>query len=187
MLVISFTFSGCAGEETAGYRKFIVKEDLVSFSFEYPSSYQKPYLDRTIGPEHISLLTGHWTNKNDIDIVDSSLHFMVGRSSSVLTDAKAVFEFISDINMRSQDYKVLERSSITITGIQCEQIIYSYTQSPDVYHKVGRQNPIPKIAYEVYFDSEGIIWSICMSADMSRAEQTEIEFRHVLNTFKILE
>jgi len=92
-----------------------------------------------------------------------------------------------DLDHRQQglpDFRLLERSTITIAGVKGERIAYSYSG----FYFSSEHAPQTGTAYKAYFDSKGLIWKLSLIADeYAAAERAKSDFEHLLETFRILD
>jgi hypothetical protein len=172
-----------------GYREFIFREDNAHFSFEYPASYSKPYVDMTGLPELVSGETHRLIQDGEKVSVFSVMGFVILNPEYYSTNVSALLEkdlreYESGFNYL--EFKLLERSQISVSGIQGEQIIFSHMWKPEGY--IGQKGePYPWRGRTVYFYSNGAIWEYYLDSPLSTADQANADFEHILQTFKILE
>jgi len=77
------------------------------------------------------------------------------------------------------NFKLLERSTATVAGIQAELIAYEvdgWFAGAAIEYRV-----------KVSFDHSGLHWDIDASADIDMADVVRADFNHVIETFEILE
>ena len=83
------------------------------------------------------------------------------------------------ITNRYQNVKLTERKTVSIGNISGEEITYDKLWNPGADEK-------PKIVTEVYFNNDGNLWNILMMSDNVTSEVDRNYFKHVLDTFDIL-
>jgi len=180
-MIISSINISCKSDETTGYKEFVVNEGLAQFSFEYPAFFSDPYLDRSQEPQSTVVKTGDTAIEPGKGV--ESLYVFVFSPSDSFADAKARLESEHDSISGFPDFKLLDRSTTTVTGIQVELISYSYGLFwVDVHKEAGIGT-----AYEAYFDYQGFIWQIELIVDEYAVEQAKVHFDHVLETFEIFD
>ena len=193
MITISIStlgITGCAGPTNSAYREFTLRMGSTHFSFEYPASYQKPHVDWTALPQLTSVTILHVIGNGGESSIDSHIGIYLMYSKYYSTDAKALLE--SDLaeyenGSYVSDFKLLDRSQISVSGIQGEQFSYSHTWYPDALSPKSSGNPYPMLGRIIYFYSDGVIWELSVDSPLSTAEQAKIDFDHILQTFKILD
>ena len=85
------------------------------------------------------------------------------------------------------DFQLLERSQVTVSGINGEQIVYSYTEIRGVGQRKTDEDPYPMQGRRIYFYSNGVIWELTLDLLLSEAETANADFEHLLETFQILD
>jgi len=183
IMIVSFaTMMGCNSTDTTGFSKFTVTEGLSHFSFEYPAFYRTPYVDRALEPNSTEVKTGGVIQPGVRGI--ESLHIEIFQVSDSFPDAKAMLDSSLSRSEEHQDFELLERSPITIDGVEGEQIVYSYYG----FHATMESEAETGTAYKAYFDCKGLIWRIVMLVDeYAQAERAEADFDHVIETFRFLD
>lgn len=190
VLALAAILMGCGRNDTTGYKEFIVSEGPVPFSLEYPVSYQKPSVDRTAEP-HITSVTFIrivWEGERysvlstvDVSIYDATYYST--DASALLAESLRKFEdgFLYD------DFQLLERSQIIVSGIQGEEIVYSYTWTPTWRDHSTGEDPYVMRGRRIYFYSDGVIWELTLGSPLSEVEIANADFEHILETFQILD
>jgi len=101
--------------------------------------------------------------------------------------------YIIDIKDSFEVFQVLERSSVNISGISAEQVVYAYDE-------FSVRNPLPDaplkgtpsgssliwVGRAIFFDHDGLVWFIRMKSIEEAAEKTKLDFEHLIETFRIL-
>ena len=176
-----------------GYRAFTFNE-VAHFSFEYPAHYKKTSAGAEVEDKiiHIGL-------RDEVPSEGSNAGFIgikVEGAGITYPDATVALEHTLSIFVDSEPYdedaeqapgRLLERSTLTVAGIPAELIVYSYGYD---YVRDSPSDPwvlLLRIAREVYFDYNGLIWNIVIESDEDRAEVAKADFEHLLETFQILE
>ena len=70
---------------------------------------------------------------------------------------------------------VSQRSFTMVAGIAADLLVFRDPRMPDTPEERA-----------VFFDFDGRIWNVFIYSDTARAEQAELDFEHMLETFKIL-
>lgn len=180
--------SGCSS-----YKRFILREGDAHFSFDYPRNYEELVNDVVAGWATVSfdreLVEEDWIIEDSYFSVDV---YEAGRIGN--PDAEAALE--SDITRIAtheyySDFEILDRSSVSIAGVQGEQCVFSYCYReaiPDVDDEGPfLKLPVIMIVRCVYFDYNGFIWEIWLQSTEGFAEEDKAHFEHILETFTILD
>ena len=201
-IMSTWLFVGC-DIPSSEFRKTTISNELGKYSFEYPSHYKKeiwdnlefeiPYthlvLEGPIENENvevfdpetgkINVVTGmRGTSVIYIDISNYKIYF--GESHSAADKIESVLED----EAKWTNYKLLERSPITVSGVEGELVIYL----------VDKLMPIPvedgsNLWYvcAAYFDHNNLTWEIKAKCNEDIQDQVKAEFDHIIKTFEILE
>ena len=185
ILALVVMSAGCSG-----YTSHTLREGDAHFSFEYYDSYEK---------KASSLYSGHtmvYFNRSLMEegLLDSSFYVLVYEAGWLGNpDAEAALEdriasYATDEYHR--DFEILDRSSVTIAGVEGEQVTFCYYaerklvgDSEGPFFKL----PATLIARCVYFDHNGFIWEIFMKSIEEVAEEDKVHFEHIIETFTILD
>lgn len=176
-----FIFTGCSG-----YTRFTLREGDAHFTFEYPKDYDEKYVSI------VSIFTRMTFCRSllEEDWIDSWFRVRVSKVGwwSSYPDAKATLE--ADILWSAdtfEDYQILERSPVSVAGVEGEQVISSYTAEHDDPHADYFMKEGLTVNRDIYFDHNGFIWEITMMSIEEMAEADEAVWEHILKTFKILD
>ncbi len=177
VIVLSCISIGCKS-----YDKHVLSHANISFSFEVPKSYEftRDSLIENglveIGFEMgIPIDPGKYFYDPELTILmiesyDSLKEFLDDRLSSILSS--------SDINGMT----LLERSPVTISGLEAEQVVFSITsQVPDPDPKY------PAISRRVYFKYSQEIWTIDLTSSKDIADQVKPDFDHIIESFQFID
>lgn len=162
------------------------------FTFEYPRSFYE--VDTTYGfPE--SNITGvrffrQGTEELKLLPVVSSISVIVEKPASWLdTDARdAIENELSDYE-NDENFKILERKSISVAGLSAEYVSFSIS-------RLFRNSSSPthnRLVRFVAFDSkgsllkQGLVWKIELVCFEEEIQETQAYFDHLLDTFRILD
>jgi hypothetical protein len=184
----TLAITSCTSTINSAYRIFTLHAWDNRFYFEYPASYQKPFVDRTALPNLISVTITSVIG-NDYGN-DPYIGITLLNSEYYSTDAKTMLE--RDLEEYESSYyytnfELLDRSQITVSGLQGEQFTFAYTFHPDPLSPRAGENPFPMVQRVVYFSSNRVIWHLTLSSSLSIADEAKIDFEHILGTFKILQ
>jgi hypothetical protein len=188
LALLVVTLLGCNNAE---YRTFTFEKG-VNLTFEYPSHYRRDLIYSYVEGKSAGRITFLDRLSSKVSIY-GFIWVTIRDPSGVYPYAKTAIEQIAsgeyDIYTSGPgelNRDILERSTIIINGIPAELIVYS--------HKVGFIERLPyesskiiRINRTVYFDHNGLLWSIAIESDEDKAEQARADFEHLLQTFKILE
>ena len=201
-------FVGCNASQ--GYKTATIKNKMTSFSFEYParltrdgpdyfthvitsgalsvgttlslSSRSKPMPINVPDPgagKLSTFTTGYRPISIEIHVFDAKPY------TSTAQDGKGRLEHSLSQQARWENYQLIERSQIRVSGIEAEFAYYAV----DAYFPYPKEGDL-KLEYvrEVYFDYGGYIWNIEGTAHGTDVlDQIKADFDHIIQTFKILE
>jgi hypothetical protein len=179
LVILSFNM-GCSG-----FRGYTFHNQFADCSFEYPSSYNLPSTDDSSEDSiyaFSSLKQSHAPN-------DAYFIIDISEVSDSFPNTSVLLDFDLNIAQQGQSYNkfyLLERTPITVAGAQGEQAVYSYLRISDTYH-TGEIEYIPAISYRAYFEKNGNLLEIIVDSIIERAEQSKMDFEHLINTFKFLD
>lgn len=187
ILISAVFLTGC-GTNTAsptdpGYVKATAIKLGISFSFEYPISYEKQTLDAfedTGGDPSVSLLyrqPGSTNVKADKQIYVRACEPIVNRP-----DAAAWTEV--HINLLEENdpvFELIERSTIQVAGIDGNMVAYHSSVMGNLLSTVYT------VCREAYIDYKGYIWKITVIAIEELGDQTEPDFQHLIQSFEFLD
>jgi len=183
-------------------RQFTVENELCHFTFEYPSYYKtegpntdldyiRPYthvyLYAPREPIEIIVPSGD----DHVETVKSSyvpatifIHVFVPVTRDGRTwSAKDYAENDVQGNRNWDYFQVFEHSTRVVSGMECEFVYYQSDW-------IGLFPPSdePKVEYYkvIYFDYDGLVWSVEASSRMDKNHRVMQDFEHILDTFKIL-
>ena len=193
LFIMLTVYSGC----NTRYRLLTEDEGIAHFSFEYPADLNEVEFIRSSTDDFIcvSLIRevvkdGWW---------DKSLYFLAEKPPVLeyedAYDANSLLEaYIMDIKDSFEVFQVLENSSVNISGISAEQVIYTYDdfsrRMPLLDAPLEGEPAGPSLIWidrAIFFDYNGLVWFIRMKSTEETAEQTKLHFEHFIETFRILE
>jgi hypothetical protein len=184
LIASSLLFTGCSE-----YKIFTLEKGIAHFTFEYPSVYKVgkvevrsdlDYTDVTLNGPGVRYTEG--TNRTYI-------YIFIQATSEAFPNAESSLEYELTFNdgLPLKDYQLLERSQISVAGIDGEQIIYYWDMGVPEYPDDPEPEPIPTIMREVYFDYGNLIWTLSIRSNQAIVEEANAIFEHMLETFQILD
>ncbi len=171
------------------YMDFSTRNMVANCFFEYPLPYLSLHVDRTV---------------TDMTIINGSRPDFSKQQSPSLGTLLSVIGFKTNVSFpgylsylewdlghakqgqSDDEFKLVERSIITVDNVSGEKIIYQYVRHSDPL-VVEETKQIPAISYEAYFENNGLLWNIQVSAITERANQAKADFEHIIKTFKFLD
>jgi len=192
VLLSALLLLGACSVSDDSYKTMNVKTKIASFSFEYRAYYRDvegpKVLDR--GSVYVNLIApqkkmafpnpepGGKPDTVSLEYVPAYIGVAAYNPEVSGLSAAESIERVLSTEANWPDFKLLERSAVTVDGIQAELIAY---QTNEI---IG-----PPVVYmaDVYFDYGGFTWAFDAKADLDLAETVRADFDYVLQTFKILE
>lgn len=189
--------------ESDGFRILTVTRDHYSFSFEYSTFYRREgpnYIKdgRTIPSIYIDLAAPRKTmpllypaNKDELETVTVTYTPAVIKisiyaprdSPNVSQNAQERLENDISDNSKRENFELLERYPVTVSGVEGEIIAFVI----DWFLPFGEEWPDLQYHRRVYFDFDGLIWTITAMSEMEMVNQVKADFEHILETFQILD
>jgi hypothetical protein len=170
--------------ECGSNRKFVLTDAVRNCSFDYPSSYPKPGVRREDG------FTGIYAKR--ILTQPLSIHTFiieVMEKDEVNTDSQVLLERDLNYNLeyqRPNEFKLMDRSSITVSGVPGEQISYIYYSWTEYRDKEGKYMRVPNSTYNAYFEYDGVLWRISVNYHQDMSDIVKSDFELIIRTFKLL-
>ncbi len=85
-------------------------------------------------------------------------------------------------------FRYIDYSSLTVDGVQAEQIVYSNTTYRSDYEtKILHLEPFTVVTRQIFLAHGEAIWSFAITASETIADTEMAEFEHLLATFKFLD
>ena len=171
ILVVSIAFgaSSCTQSAISGtssnYKTYSLKPYGVSFSFEYPVGYKTILQYFQDNPDASIGVHFSWQGTDPIFGVD--INSTIAEQVDPTTAANTAGSHIPN--------EEIERTSIAIAGTTGELVAYN----SDDYQNA------PSINRGVYFDVNGVLWSISIYSSTANADKAENDFEHIISTFKV--
>ncbi len=197
-----------------GYATITERNKLCGFSFEYRTYYETEGVDRNLidysipgvavyflaPSEPLSMLMpGSSAAPRTVagSMVPAHIEFRVydprGRDGAAGVappdDRDSSMRLAHDLRSQgtSKNFKLLERTTANVSGIEA-QIIYYQVDS----YEFAPKGSYPRLRYirAAYWDDGGLIWMLTAtsvaSSEDALVDQTNADFEHILQTFKIL-
>lgn len=186
VLLVSMTNLGCRD-----YKKFSLNKGIARFSFEYPSAYElESTRMESYFAEEISVFFYTSPTKQSIaDYHNAEIFVNIGEASAPIPTLQERTELaIASGSRHYGNFRLLERSNVEFAGIRGELVVFSFASYllEDVQLGMHLVNT-PAISRAVYFDRNGQIWLISLTAHESLADKSKADFTRILQTFKFLD
>jgi len=188
ILLLLVSIIGISGFSCSDYKTFTLKKGIAHLSFRYPSRYE--IYDIDLGDIYLGAST-------TVDLYTEPLKNPAFHDAQICIYIYKTDENVSNSNedmesyiaswSRADGFKIMERSSVTVAGIQGTQIVY-YRAShliEDIHYGMHIIKT-PVIVRKVFFDYNHQIWRISVMGHESLADTIKADFIHVIDTFKIL-
>jgi len=202
LLLCMLVITGCHGS-TDGYRNVTVRNNIGNFSFEYRSFYEIEgpdieddayfrftYVQLLAPKRNMPMVIPDDSGKNPetypVEYVPASIEVMASDASKHPASAETRLEDALSSWSKWPHFELLERTAVTVSGIQGELIAYYIDWLLPVPKQEGDE-PLLRYKVEVYFDYAELKWDMKAESDMDMAEMVRADFDHVLQTFKILD
>ena len=173
---------GCATTDP-GYVKATATKQGISFSFEYPVSYEKLTPDAfedTGGDPSVSLL--YAIPGSIMEKADKQIYIRPCDPIPSRPDATAwTEEHIKLLENNDPRFELIERSAVQVAGIDGQMVAYhssvlgNYLNSPNL------------TCWDAYIDYQGYIWKISVLAIEEIGDQAEPDFENLINSFEFLD
>jgi hypothetical protein len=199
LLIGMLAFSGCP--PASGYKKFEMRAIICHYSLEYPSHYRvtKKFPGNNADNYSSFALRGtplktsiaipdasFGTSKIGEVVIYTSIEIFVYDARDRSGTAEIDFENLLRSWSRWSHFELLERSSITVSGIPAQKFscfMNRILPSPGY----GQGEPPLDFISVIYFDYGGLIWYLSVKSDRSVSGSAADDFEHIVQTFKILE
>lgn len=171
ILVVCIFLIQCSSCSHSQYKTFTLKQFDVKFSFEYPADYK---IVNKYTPDNQNATIGvRFAQRKFLWFTEDPV-FGVNIGSRLATHVNPVTAAErAGSHTREQ---LLERTSIIITNILAEMVIYS---SADF-------NDAPSVTIDVFLETQGRLWNIFIYSSKEKAEEAKQDFVHIIQTFQIL-
>ena len=169
-----------------GYQKITLTKQDVTFSFEYPITYQQQEeSDGSIAYTFsvVFLRPDGDTIKLDYSNINTAFSIHIFDQTEKFPNATSYLDARLSDYSDALDYQLFERSRILLSGVEGEFASYKMRTG------LSGEYLDPKTSYfrEVYLDYKGKEWVIDISCYQEMIEQVKEEFDHIIQTFKFLD
>jgi hypothetical protein len=157
---------------------------LAKCSFEFPSAYSWPAVDKSVN-DSISISSGLFSGTRNKPEVDSSLTIYIVKRSVSFPNYEALLEF--DLGLRTKrpdDFRLLDRSTLTIGGVKGDKVVYNYSGIREDY-QTKKQYLVPSISFGAFFENNDRLWKIEVYSIMEKSEKAKSAFDHLIESFKL--
>lgn len=201
MIAVLMT-TGCSNSaHNCSYKEFAFHKDDVRFrlggvilehplfTFEYPQCFN--LIDLNVLPDIVYdarvtevRFTRQGTGELKLLPVFSSIDVKVYKPGLYGdTDARTAIEKELSYYENDENFKVLERKSISVAGLSAEYVSFS-TSMPYSNPSIPTHNRLVRL---VAFDYAGFVWKIELACFEEEIQETQAYFDHLLDTFRILD
>lgn len=177
LIVLVLMISACS--DSTGYRKISVTfNKTIHYSFEYPESYYD--IGSTYRSEESqSIIIDHFKPDVSPNEADKSIYISPGIQTPNYPNAKSCLDhLVSGLKEWDRQFELLSRSSIRVSGIKSEMIVFLNTYPEEPINKGSTQT------WQTYIDYEGYSWEIAIMSDPKLAKEAEAEFKHLIKSFR---
>lgn len=202
MIAVLMTMGCSNSARNCSYKEFAFHEDDVRFSveghvihehplftFEYPQCFNLidlnalPDIVYDTGVTDVSFIR-RGTGELKLLPVETSISVIVEKPASWRdTDARAAIEKALSYYEADENFKVLERESISVIGLSAEYVSFS-TSMPYSNPSIPTHNRLVRL---VTFDYAGFVWKIELVCFEEEIQETQAYFDHLLETFRVLD
>jgi hypothetical protein len=193
LLLVSVFLTDCSSPE---YILMEADNEICHISFEYPSRFNM------IDGKDVLERWGYYVVYFELDDKEQPM-IVPGSGTQMVTympgsmkvniydpnprDVTAFDEIERELEFQQNwsGYEVFERSTITVDGISAEYAFFA-NNTMLIFPAEAGDDPPPRYMWEVYFEYNGLIWNLSAFSEESMVEAVEAGFKHMLNTFKIL-
>lgn len=201
LLAVLMTIGCSNSARNCSYKEFALHKDDVRFrlggvilehplfTFEYPQCFD--LIDLNVLPDIVYdtrvtevRFTRQGTGELKLLPVKSSIDVKVYKPGLYGdTDARAAIEKALSYYKDDENFKVLERKSISIAGLSTEYVSFSIS-------RLFRDSSLythNRLVRLVTFDYRGFVWKIELVCFEEEIQETQAYFDHLIDTFKIFE
>ncbi|MBN1692599.1 MAG: hypothetical protein JW845_03490 [Dehalococcoidales bacterium] len=177
-LIMAF-FLGIIMTGCSGYKEVTLTRKGIQFSFEYPSSYEEFCYSFQSEDFYVGLV--RYSVDSQERLVDRKIDIYIFKTDIGRPDAtSSLNSFLENRVFDYEEFQLLERSSVKVSGIDGELIIYSG------YYDIGYFISEHLKVWAVYLDYKDIIWILIISSAIDTSDGAEAEFQHFIDTFRFL-
>jgi hypothetical protein len=180
-----------------------IENKLCHYSLEYPACYDKDIRDNFDFKVPYTALTLVAPTISEVievpDPVSGEIKTVVGHQSPaaiyiVVSDSKKYWgesysatdelEELLEDESKWENYQLLERAPLTVSGIEGEMVAYLVDKLMPIPREDGQRLEYHRA---VYFEYNGLIWVIEAKCNQEIMDQVMADFEHVVETFTILD
>jgi hypothetical protein len=187
VLVILNIFIGCSSTSNEDYKNIKINEKVISFSFDYPSFMNKPYViseDRLDKGRILKIQSVGSIQTDDSQGVEI-LFIELYRPNIISPDAQTMWEdeLASTGNVTIKGISLVDSSFIEISDFYAKKLVYSNIKYDDSLE----QDIDEEQFYYLFFDAKGFIWKITLHVYEPILYRGEVDLNHLVDTFKIID
>ena len=174
---------GCSSykvSENNGDKTFLMNRGIARFSFDFNPKY------RVTGVVVESTGSDITLRGPELDQYRNSTILSVYVNKTVYKDYQGALETYLSMQERSTDFKLLERSSVTIAEEPGEEVVYYSLQSLTNEALAEGIQPVHQISRHLEFAHNGLIWALGIKSLESSVEEDKLDFEQIKRTFKIV-
>lgn len=177
----------------ADYKTFNYQSGNVQFSVEYPESYRAPnspaeYLRLAlVGNNNIGYTTPFIkqpVSETYIGLIIMVSYYDIDENLPSVGAAVKEVTSVDENGPSLIDFKVLKKSKVLVSGIEGTEVIISFSLHPFFDNNAPVENEIQR---QIFISQNNMIWQLWYWADAARADEADIDFDHMVRTFRILD
>ncbi|GEM_PF-3398979 len=183
-LLISISIFLSLGCNCSKFNTFILDRGISHFSFEYPSYYEINMISAENNLTHkytYITMTGPRNSLLKKWEASTSILIMISLVSIDQPNVKTAVDRDISSNVTVPDFVLISRTPTSIAGMEGEEAIYSFTASDSI-----RGLSYPKVRREIFFEGNGLLYEMIIVSSPLNVESDNIDFDHILNTFRVL-
>jgi hypothetical protein len=163
------------------HKTFVMNRGVAKFSFDFSPKY------RVTGAVVESTCSDITLRGPELDQAGNSTVFSASVCKTVYQDYQSSIETLLSMVKGGPDFKLLERSSVTISGEQGEELVYYSLQAITNEAIAEGIQPVHMITRHLEFMQNGLSWALDISSLESSVEEDKANYEQIVRTFKILD
>ena len=165
------------------YKTITVTKGIARFSFEYPSNYDLANVEVRTDLDYTDVVFSGpiLEEEDDFTFLDVSV---MGYRTSISSVEDRIEGYLSRVSNMT-DFRLLERSSVSVASAAGEQVVFFYNRIRPPSSSV--REPAHEITRSVFFECHKLLWEISMRSNLITSEADKADFKHILQTFKMLD
>jgi hypothetical protein len=181
LLVLLTSLSTAVGCQA--YDTLTLEEDEIRFSFEYPATFRVE-VSGMVGSSDGLFHAGdvHLEARGTAGI-RKVIVFWIFHAGENNPSAAALLERRLSSESEQEGFKLLERDTITVAGVEGEIIVFT---TPDPKDPVLALPEEASVWREAFFDYDSQTWAIIMGSEKATVKADDAIFEHILKTLQIL-